>query len=212
MSDMTKATAVCSVGYILPAFSMWALMMVAMMLPSATPMILLHARIDRGTTAQRTSNSLLFVLSYLAVWSAFSVLAALAQAALIDRGVVAASSLAIGNRSLIAALLIVTAIWQLTSVKAACLAQCQSPLQFVMRFWHPGAAGAVRLGLRHGIFCIGCCWSLMLLLFVSGVMNLAWIATLTLLVFLEKVAPVRWRADRWLALVLMAVAVVSIVV
>jgi predicted metal-binding membrane protein len=188
-----------STGYLLPAFTMWALMMVAMMLPSAAPMILLHARIDRGTAAQRTRNGALFVLCYLAVWTAFSALAALAQAALIGAGLLSSASLALGSRSLTAIVLLAAAVWQLTAAKAACLEQCQSPLQFVMRFWQPGAAGAVRLGVTHGLFCLGCCWSLMLLLFVGGVMNLAWVAFLAAIVFAEKLAPPAWHVSRWLA-------------
>ena len=192
-----------SADYLLAAFAMWALMMVAMMLPSAAPMILLHARIDRGTEAQRTRDSFLFILCYLVVWTIFSAFSALAQAALIGGGLLSSASLALGSSLLGAGLLFAAALWQLTSAKAACLQQCQSPLQFVMRQWRPGAAGAVRLGLRHGLFCLGCCWSLMLLLFVGGVMNLAWIAALALLPFIEKITPPGWRTDRWLAGLLM---------
>ena len=195
-----------SAGYLLPAFTMWALMMVAMMLPAAAPMILLHARIDRGTPSQRARNSLLFALCYLAVWAAFSALAALAQAALIEAGLLSSASLALGSRALTAFLLLAAALWQLTAAKAACLAQCQSPLQFVMRYWQPGPAGAVRLGLRHGLFCLGCCWSLMLLLFAGGVMNLGWVALLAAIVFVEKLAPPGWHVRHWLAAALAAAA------
>jgi predicted metal-binding membrane protein len=195
--------------YLFPTFTMWALMMVAMMLPSAAPMILLHARIDRGTPAARARDNALFALCYLAVWAGFSVLAALAQAGLADSGLVSAANLAVGSERLAGALLVVAALWQLTSAKAACLEQCQSPIRFVMRYWRPGPVGAVRLGLAHGIYCLGCCWSLMLLLFVGGVMNLAWVALLAAVVIAEKAAPPAWRIDRWLAaaLALAAVAV-----
>jgi predicted metal-binding membrane protein len=207
MPGMASMVDPLSAGYLLPAFAMWALMMVAMMLPSAAPMILLHARLDRGNDAQRARDSLLFVLCYLAVWNAFSALAALTQAALIDVGLLSAASLTLGDRVLVAALLLIAAVWQLTPARSACLAQCQSPLQFVLRYWQPGAAGAVRLGLRHGLFCLGCCWGLMLLLFVGGVMNLAWVALLAAVVFAEKLAPPRWRIGRWLAVSLAAAAV-----
>ena len=100
----------------------------------------------------------------------------------------------------------------MTHAKAACLEQCQSPLQFVLRYWKPGAIGAVRLGTRHGLFCLGCCWSLMLLLFVGGVMNLAWIAGLALVVFIEKIAPPVWRVDRWLAGLLISAAVATVLI
>lgn len=201
MAGMSTGPGPLSSRYLLSAFAMWALMMVAMMLPSAAPMILLHARIDRGSEAQRSRDSLLFVLCYLVVWSAFSLLAALAQAGLVATGFLS-SRLAASSHVMSAALLFAAAGWQLTTAKTACLDQCRSPLHFVMRYWKPGAAGAVRLGLRHGLYCLGCCWSLMLLLFVGGVMNLAWIAALATVVFVEKLAPPEWRVDRWLAAVL----------
>ena len=198
-----------SPAYLLPAFTMWVLMMVAMMLPSAAPMVLLHARIDRGTPAARARDNALFALCYLVVWAGFSVLAALAQAGLVESGLVSSLGLAAGSERLAGGLLLIAAVWQLTSAKAACLEQCQSPIRFVMRYWRPGPVGAVRLGLAHGLFCLGCCWSLMLLLFVGGVMNLAWVALLAAVVIAEKAAPPAWRIDRWLAaaLALAAVAV-----
>jgi predicted metal-binding membrane protein len=208
MPEMTTGPEPWSGAYLLAAFAMWALMMVAMMLPSAAPMILLHARIDRGTPAARARDNALFAFCYLLVWAGFSALAAAAQAWLTGSGVVSAT-LAVGGKRLSGVLLLVAAVWQLTSAKAACLEQCQSPIRFVMRFWRPGPAGAMKLGLMHGLFCLGCCWSLMLLLFVGGVMNLAWVALIAAVVFIEKIAPPAWRIDRWLAvaLALSAVAV-----
>ena len=204
MPGMTMPPEPWSARYLLPAFAMWALMMVAMMLPSAAPMILLHARIDRGSPAQRARDQALFVLCYLLVWAAFSAFAAAAQAALIGSGALAAAGLALGDRVLAAGLLLAAAGWQLTPAKAACLEQCQSPIQFVLRYWRPGAAGAVRLGLIHGVFCLGCCWGLMLLLFVGGVMNLAWVALLATVVLVEKLTPPAWHISRWLAVALAA--------
>jgi predicted metal-binding membrane protein len=206
MPDMAMAPDAWSPAYLTATFAMWALMMVAMMLPSAAPMVLLHARLDRGSPAERARDNALFVLCYLAVWTAFSALAALMQSALVGAGAVSAASLALGDRVLVAALLLLAALWQLTAAKRACLDNCRSPIQFVMRFWRPGAAGAVRLGLRHGLYCLGCCWSLMLLLFVGGVMNLAWVALLASLVFAEKLAPAGWRLERWLAALLAGAA------
>lgn len=189
-----------SAGYLLPAVTMWVLMMVAMMLPSAAPMILLHARIDRAPTAsQRLSHTLIFMLAYLVAWAGFSVLATAAQALLIELGLVSAMSLALGEHRLAAALLAGAALYQLSGSKAACLEQCRSPVQFVMRYWSPGTLGALRLGLVHGLYCIGCCWGLMLLLFVGGVMNLAWIAALAAIVLIEKVAPPSWRVSTFIA-------------
>jgi predicted metal-binding membrane protein len=132
------------------------------------------------------------------------------QSALVGAGAVSAASLALGDRVLVAALLLLAALWQLTAAKRACLDNCRSPIQFVMRFWRPGAAGAVRLGLRHGLYCLGCCWSLMLLLFVGGVMNLAWVALLASVVFAEKLAPAGWRLERWLAALLAGAAVAAV--
>ena len=197
-----------SAAYLLPAFAMWAIMMVAMMVPSAAPMILLHARIDKaGTRRRRTIHSLLFALAYLLVWTGFAAVAALAQALLVQAGALSAMALAIGERAAAAGLLLVAALYELTAAKRLCLDKCQSPLLFVLRYWQPGAAGAVRLGLAHGLFCLGCCWALMLLLFVGGVMNLAWVALLGILVLGEKLAPPAWRAERYVAAALLIGAV-----
>jgi len=202
---MAMPAAPWSAGYLAPAFAMWAVMMVAMMLPSAAPMILLHARIGRvPTAARRLAHTLLFSLAYLVVWTGFSAAAALAQALLIDLGLVRASTLALGDRTVAAAVLVGAGSYQLTSAKAACLDQCRSPIQFVLRYWTPGVGGALRLGLAHGVFCVGCCWGLMILLFVAGVMNLAWVAVLAALVLFEKMAPPGWRASLLIAGLLFA--------
>jgi predicted metal-binding membrane protein len=174
-------------------------------------MILLHARIDRSAPARVTRNTLLFALSYLAVWTVFSGLAAVAQAALIDAGMVSSISLAVGSDLSAAALLVAASAWQLTGAKRVCLEHCRSPLHFIIRHRREGATGALRLGLRHGLYCLGCCWSLMALLFVAGAMNLAWIAALGIVVFVEKIAPPAWRAERWLA-GLLALAAIMLVV
>lgn len=202
-----------SAGYLFSAWIMWAVMMVAMMLPSAAPMILLHARIDRAPTDRsRLAHTLLFTMTYLAIWAGFSALASLAQAALIDLDLVAAASLALGNRALAAALLVAAALYQLSRAKAACLDQCRSPIHFIMTYWSPGTAGTLRLGLVHGAYCVGCCWALMLLLFAAGVMNLAWVAAIAAIVFLEKVAPARWRVSKVIAGLLVAGAVALLVI
>jgi predicted metal-binding membrane protein len=194
-----------SPGYGLVVFAMWAVMMVAMMLPSAAPMILLHARIDRvPTPARRLFHTLLFALTYLFVWTCFSAVAAVAQAFLVDRGLLSAASLALGEPMLVAAFLVAAACYQFSPVKAACVRQCQSPVHFVMRFWSPGVGGALRLGLVHGLYCIGCCWGIMLLLFVAGVMNLAWVAVLAVAVLIEKLAPPNWHASKALGGLMLA--------
>ena len=199
MEGMREALQPWAANSLLATFTMWSLMMVAMMLPSAAPMVLLHARIDRGSQRERAFASLLFMSCYVLVWLLFSALATLLQAALIDNNVLSSGNLLIGNRVIAAGFLLAAALWQLSSAKSACLSQCQSPLQFVLRHWSPGPAGALRLGLVHGLFCVGCCWSLMLLLFVGGVMNLVWIAVLAAVVFFEKTAPAKWHADKWIA-------------
>jgi predicted metal-binding membrane protein len=189
-----------SAGYLAPAFAMWAIMMVAMMVPSAAPMILLHARIDKASTrSQRTRNNLLFTFSYLLVWCVFSAIAALAQALLVSTGYVSEMALSFSDRQIAAALLLAAAAYELTAAKRLCLDKCHSPMLFILKHWKPGAAGAVRLGLAHGLFCVGCCWALMLLLFVGGVMNLAWVALLGMVVLGEKFAPATWHAERYCA-------------
>jgi predicted metal-binding membrane protein len=196
-----------SATYLIPAFTMWAIMMVAMMVPSAAPMILLHARIDKADTRRaRTLHTLLFALAYVLVWTGFSVAAALAQALLVRSGIVSDMALTVGDRMLAAALLAGAAAYELTTAKRLCLDKCQSPMLFIMRHWKPGAAGAFRLGLAHGAFCLGCCWALMLLLFVGGVMNLAWVALLGIIVLGEKFAPPQWRAERYVAMALLIAA------
>jgi predicted metal-binding membrane protein len=162
---------------------MWWLMMVAMMLPSAAPAILLYARVR----AQRRSSGAIvspavFAAGYLAMWLAFSIAAAIAQQLVADGG------MTLGGR-LSDAVLIAAGVYQLSPVKGACLRQCRAPAQFLSRHWRPGAFGALRLGLLHGAYCVGCCWMLMALLFVGGVMNFAWIAAITLLVGIEKLVP-----------------------
>lgn len=197
--------------YLAAAFAMWSVMMVAMMLPSAAPMILLHARIDRaGSESLRLAHSLLFVAAYVAVWTGFSVVAAASQALLLDSGLLSATTLAFGPKAYVPALLLLAAAYELTPAKRRCLENCQSPLIFIHRYWKAGAAGAFSLGLRHGLYCVGCCWMLMLLLFAGGVMNLAWIAPLTILAAAQRAAPPRWRLHLWTAALLVLMAGLSL--
>lgn len=208
--DMPAAPNVWSSTYLGATFIMWAIMMVAMMLPSAAPMILLHDTFSRRNRLGPAATTV-FGLSYLALWALFAAVAALAQAALVSAGVVDDAALAFGNRWIAAALLTVAALYQLSPLKRLCLSHCQSPVGFLTRHWQPGIDGALAMGLRHGAYCVGCCWPLMLLLFVGGVMNLAWIALLTAVVLAEKYAPPTLRADRLLAAIL-AIAAVMVVV
>jgi predicted metal-binding membrane protein len=188
---------------------MWALMMVAMMLPSAAPMILLYARVAaRAGAGARTASTSLFLLTYLGIWTLFAAAAALAQAMLISSGRVDAMALAAGDGRVAGTLLLLAGLYHLSPLKRACLDQCRSPLAFIMRLSRPGIAGALRLGVAHGLYCLGCCWALMLLLFVGGVMNLAWIAGLSLLVLAEKYAPPALRLRRLLAAALIGAGAV----
>ncbi len=171
-------------------FLMWAVMMVAMMLPSAAPMILLFAAVCRKQAAQgRTFAPVgVFVAGYLAVWSAFSLGATLLQwgleqAALLSPMMVGTSPLLGGG------LLVVAGLYQWSPLKQACLRHCRSPIHFIVHHRREGPGGAFVMGLEHGAFCVGCCWFLMGLLFVGGVMNLLWVAAIAAFVLIEKVLP-----------------------
>jgi predicted metal-binding membrane protein len=171
-------------------FLMWAVMMVAMMTPSASPMILMFARLagQRRESERSVVSTNLFWLGYLLVWTGFSALAALFQwllheAALISPMMVTTSPF------LGAAILLAAGIFQLTPLKNLCLAHCRTPMGFLITEWREGKAGAVKMGINHGRFCLGCCWSLMALLFVAGVMNLLWVSIIAAFVLIEKIAP-----------------------
>jgi predicted metal-binding membrane protein len=164
---------------------MWVAMMVAMMLPSALPMILLFAGTQRER-ARRPAAVAAFTAGYVVVWGGFSVAAVVLQALLQERMLVS-STLATTSAPLGAGILALAGIYQLTPLKQACLVRCRSPLGFLLARWRDGLGGALAMGLRHGAFCLGCCWALMALLFVGGVMNLAWVAVLTVFVLAEKI-------------------------
>jgi predicted metal-binding membrane protein len=168
-------------------FMMWAVMMVAMMLPSAAPMIMTYARIASDREGAPASRAWIFAAGYVVIWTAFSVAATAAQSALQHATII---SNALSVAPIVGAVILIGAgIYQLTPLKLACLGHCQSPVGFFMTHWRSGAVGAFRMGLSHGEFCVGCCWMLMALLFVAGVMNLAWVAALSALVLLEKLTP-----------------------
>ena len=185
---------------------MWAGMMFAMMLPSAAPMILAFDEMERRNAegGRATSRSLAFAGAYLLVWVAYSVLAAGAQWGL-QAGAMLTPMIVSNSAWLTAGLLILAGLYQLTPLKQACLRHCRTPLGFLMAEWREGTRGAFAMGLKHGLYCAGCCWALMLLLFVAGVMNPAWIVFLTVVVALEKwpVLPV-WIARLFGAALLLA--------
>lgn len=177
-------------------FAMWAVMMVGMMLPSAAPMILTFAALNRrkARALERLVPTLLFASGYLLVWGGFSLFAALLQWAL-DRQALLSPTLTTTNALLGGALFLLAGVYQLTPLKQACLRHCRSPFAFLFNRWRDGWNGALRMGIEHGAYCLGCCWLLMALLFVVGVMNLLWVAAITLFVFGEKLL----RGGEWIA-------------
>jgi len=177
-------------------FVMWAVMMVGMMTPSAAPMILLYARVGRQARerGKPLAATAWFAAGYLLAWTAFSLAATLGQWAL-ERALLLSPMMASTSATFGGLLLIAAGIYQWTPAKNACLRRCQSPLQFIQA--HGGfrrdAPGSLAVGFHHGLYCVGCCWALMALLFVGGVMNLLWIAAIAIFVLVEKlIPPARW--------------------
>jgi predicted metal-binding membrane protein len=198
-----------SVSYWLIMLAMWWVMMIAMMLPSAAPAVLLYARVRRHgqtTGAAAAVPTAAFVLGYLLAWLAFSAAATALQARLEHIGLVDRMMMWSTHRTLTAAFLLAAGLFQLSPLKSVCLDHCRSPVDFLTRHWRQGTSGALRMGLHHGAFCVGCCWLLMALLFAGGVMNLIWIAALTILVLIEKLAPHGGRTARATGLLLIAAA------
>lgn len=188
----------CGPRYWALMVGMWWAMMIAMMTPSAAPTILLYARVHRHALAQGHAQAAhapsgTFAAGYFLMWLVFSIAAAALHQALQRAGIISAMTMGSQVRWVSGAALVVTGLYQLSPLKNACLSHCRAPAAFLARHWRPRAVGALRLGVMHGAYCIGCCWMLTALLFVGGVMNLAWIAALSLLVLAEKVlATGRW--------------------
>jgi predicted metal-binding membrane protein len=187
---------------------MWTVMMVGMMTPSAAPMFLMYARVGRQTEVPGTplTATVWFAAGYFLVWVAFSLFATEVQWAL-ERTALLDSTMAITSNVLGGFVFVVAGLYQWTRLNDVCLTQCQMPFAFLMR--HGGfrgdALGCLKLGLRHGAYCVGCCWILMALLFVGGVMNVLWIVLLTILAFLERVTPTGRLIPRLAGIVLVAV-------
>jgi predicted metal-binding membrane protein len=173
-------------------FAMWAVMMVGMMTPSAAPMILIYAQVayQAATLGRSFVSAAWFAGGYLLVWTAFAFLATLAQWGL-ERAALLSPMMESSSHIFGGAVLIAVGVFQWLPIKHACLAQCRAPLSFVQQHggFKPEISGALRLGALHGAYCVGCCWALMALLFVGGVMNLLWIAGLMIFVLLEKIIP-----------------------
>ena len=172
------------------ALVMWTVMMAGMMLPGAAPTVLLYGAIVRKNGARGTAlpGVWIFASAYLLVWACFSVVATVLQT-LLERASLLTPTLAAASTGAAALALIVAGVYQLTPLKRSCLARCRNPFEFFMTRWRAGPGGAFRMGLEHGAYCVGCCWALMLLLFVAGVMNLAWVALIAAFVFVEKLFP-----------------------
>ena len=185
--------------YALIVFMMWWVMMIAMMLPSAAPMILIFSTVQARTRSKggRHIPTSVFALGYLLSWAGFSVIATILHW-LLDRTGMLSAQMAAQGPWLASALLIAAGLYQLSPLKHACLRRCRGPIQFITEFWRPGPGGALRMGLLHGGFCVGCCWVVMGLLFFGGVMNVWWIVGLAALVLAEKILP-RGYAFGWLS-------------
>jgi predicted metal-binding membrane protein len=177
-------------------FVMWSVMMVGMMLPSAAPAILLYTAMVRRNSERGNvlPAAWTFAAGYLAVWTGFSAAATLLQL-LLQRAELLTPMMVAANRPMAGALLIVAGVYQWLPAKEACLSHCRSPVEFMLTNWRGGAAGPFRMGAEHGFYCLGCCWALMLLLFVAGVMNLLWVALIAAFVLFEKLVP----GGRWLS-------------
>lgn len=173
-------------------FAMWSIMMVGMMTPSAAPMVLLYARIERQAAARgrAMANTFWFFAGYLGAWTGFSVAATIAQWAL-ERAALLTGSMALASVPLAAAILFAAGCYQFTPIKRVCLSHCQSPAVFVQRHGELRGTigGALKLGFHHGCYCVGCCWVLMLILFAVGIMNAVWLAAIAAFVLLEKLLP-----------------------
>jgi predicted metal-binding membrane protein len=204
---MTTEWTAADVGYTL---AMWAVMMVGMMAPAAAPVMMLFAASKaKRAKPDAAPTTLIFGLGYVAVWIFFSVAATFAQWALHHQAMLS-SNMATSNLRLGGTVLIAAGLFQVTPWKNKCLAHCRSPLGFLMANWRDGALGSFEMGVRHGGYCLGCCWALMLVLFAVGVMNLVWVGVLTVFILIEKIAPGGTIAGRIAGAALILAGVVMI--
>ena len=197
---------------------MWWIMMIAMMTPSAAPLVLLYSRVARHHAAGEPPAGAaiapagFLAIGYLLVWLLFSFAAAAAQELLQPAGLLSGMMLWSKSAVLSATVLAAAGLYQLSPLKQACLQHCRAPAQFLVSHWRPGRMGALVLGMRHGAYCVGCCWLLMTLLLVGGVMNLVWIVALTLFVLAEKLAPSGTTIGRWSGVLLLVWAAATLIV
>ena len=175
-------------------FLMWFVMMIAMMTPSVSPLVLIFAKVNRQRQQQNRPfvNAAYLIAGYFLIWATFSLVATtlqwlLQQVSLLNPEMITTSKI-LGS-----IILIVAGIFQFTPLKQTCLKYCRSPLDFVLQQWKEGKQGALRMGIKNGFYCLGCCWMLMVLLFVTGIMNLLWVAIIALFVLIEKIVPqLKW--------------------
>lgn len=196
---------------------MWWIMMIAMMTPSAAPLVLLYARVARQHAGNPPAGTAIapaafLAAGYLLVWLLFSVVAAAVQHLLQPAGLISGMMLWSKTAALSATVLAAAGLYQMSPLKQACLRHCRAPAQFLVSHWRPGPMGALLLGMRHGAYCVGCCWLLMALLFVGGVMNLVWIVALTLFVLVEKLTPSGATIGRWSGALLLVWAAATLIV
>jgi predicted metal-binding membrane protein len=183
----------------------WVVMMAAMMFPSIAPMVVMHARIEEGKRQRgrptEAGTTALFIGGYLLTWTAAGLVGyAIFQAGrALDLGFLAWDS---GGPYVAGAVIVAAGIYQLTPLKDVCLRHCRSPMMFLMTRWRPGRAGAMRMGMEHGGWCVGCCWGLMAALFALGVMSIGWMVMIAALIAFEKLLPWRAVANRGIAALL----------
>lgn len=195
-------------GDLLATFVMWVVMMVGMMTGPAAPVMLLYGGLHARRQATRLPPIVLcFGLGYLAVWAAFSAAMTLLQWAL-HEAMLLSPEMAVADRQVGGVILCMAGLYQLTPLKRACLTHCRSPLGFLLSHWRDGKHGALVMGMRHGAYCLGCCWALMGVLFVTGVMALTWVAALALLVLLEKLGPAGVAVARVSGVVMLGAGVI----
>jgi predicted metal-binding membrane protein len=212
MGGVSSSGSTWTATHFVAMLAMWVIMMVGMMVPSAIPMVLIHAAIShKGARAGETmAPTGLFVTGYVLIWSLFGVGATVAQWGL-DRASLLSPMMMTKSPIAGGILLLAAGLYQLTPVKNVCLRHCQSPVHFIANSWQPGFFGAVRMGLTHGAYCLGCCWILMSLLFFGGVMSIWWIGGITLFVLLEKVVPFGRLGGRILGLLVAGWGVVLVI-
>ena len=199
-------------GAILATFFMWCVMMVAMMLPTALPFIWTYWNLagSRTTSVSRMAGTLAFVCGYLVAWVVFSAATTLLQILLDSRGLLS-PTLALAGAGVSGAVVLAAGVYQFTPMKLACAHKCRTPIGFFMARWRDGAGGAMALGIEHGVYCVGCCWMLMAIMFVVGIMSLAWMAILTAIMLVEKLPSIGERFGRAIGLTGIAAGIYLIV-